>query len=313
MTGTTAPASLEDSYRALHEDVAWLPLVRDVLIVEGPDALSYLQGQLSQDLTAVPAGSSAESLLLSPQGKMVALVRVSVVGPDRVVIDTAAGAGEAVRERLARFRLRVKADLLPVQWRGVALRGPRSEAAAAAITEHERPELTASVAYPGFTGIDVFFGELPPESQLVAATGTVASDPAAFEVARIEAGMPAMGSEIGESTIPHETGIVERTVSFTKGCYTGQELVARIDARGANTPRRLRGVELEAGAPMVAAGAAIVAGERSVGSVTSVAWSPRADAPVALAYVRREVSPPAACSVDPGREGTIRELPLYGA
>jgi folate-binding protein YgfZ len=312
MTGTTAPASLEDSYRALHEDVAWTPLARDVLVVEGPDALSYLQGQLSQDLTAVAAGSSAESLLLSPQGKMVAFVRASVFAPDRVVIDTAAGAGEAVRERLARFRLRVKADLVPVRWQGVAMRGPRSEAAVAAIAENRRPELTASVAYPGLIGTDAFFEELPPDAEVVAATGTVASDPAAFEVARIEAGMPAMGPEIGESTIPHETGLVERTVSFTKGCYTGQELVARIDARGGNTPRRLRGVELAAGTATVPAGAAIVVGERTVGAVTSVAWSPRTGASVALAYVRREVTPPAPCSVDPGQQGTIRALPLVG-
>ena len=310
MTGITAQASLEDSYRAIREDVAWLPLERDVLVVEGPDAFSYLQGQLSQDLTSVAPGSSAESLLLSPQGKMVALVRVSVVAPDRIVIDTASPAGEAVLERLARFRLRVKADLVPVGWHCLALRGPRAEEALAAITRTRHPELTASFAYPGLAGSDAFFDELPPEAEVASAAG-VTADPEALEAARIEAGVPAMGSEIGESTIPHETGVVERTVSFTKGCYTGQELVARIDARGANTPRRLRGVELEAGSPTVPAGTTIAAGERTLGSITSVARSPRTGGPVALAYVRREVTPPAPCTVGPGHEATIRALPLY--
>jgi aminomethyltransferase len=105
-----------------------------------------------------------------------------------------------------------------------------------------------------------------------------------------------MGAELTERTIPAETGLVERTVSFTKGCYTGQELVARIDSRGSRVPRHLRGVVVQ-GADAPPVGAALFGeggqGERELGQLTSVALSPTLGGPVALAYVRREVEPPA--------------------
>jgi folate-binding protein YgfZ len=108
---------------------------------------------------------------------------------------------------------------------------------------------------------------------------------------RIEAGIPVMGREIDEGTIPAEAGVVDMSVSFTKGCYTGQELVARIDSRGGNVPRRLRGVVLGDGT-VPPLGATVQSEGKEVGRLTSVAFSPRLDAPVALAYVRRAVEVP---------------------
>jgi len=136
-------------------------------------------------------------------------------------------------------------------------------------------------------------------------------DPAAFEVARIEAGVPAMGRELTERTIPQEAGsLVEHTVSFTKGCYTGQELVARLEARGAKVARRLRGVVLDP-AGQCPEDAILVSGERELGRLTSIAWSPGFAAPVALAYVRRDVVLPAVARAMPGgANAKIRELPL---
>jgi aminomethyltransferase len=131
----------------------------------------------------------------------------------------------------------------------------------------------------------------------------------AFEVARIEAGTPAMGAELTERTIPAETGLVERTVSFTKGCYTGQELVARIDSRGGHVPRHLRGLTLSGPAPV---GAAVTIEGREVGAVTSVARTPGGGA-VALAYIHRDVSPPVEATVagqDGAETATIQTLPL---
>ena len=114
---------------------------------------------------------------------------------------------------------------------------------------------------------------------------------------RIEAGIPVMGRELDENTIPAEAGVVDMSVSFTKGCYTGQELVARIDSRGGNVPRRLRGVILGDGTvPPV--GATVQSESKEVGRVTSAAFSPRFDAPVALAYVRRAVEVPAEVVVE---------------
>jgi folate-binding protein YgfZ len=109
---------------------------------------------------------------------------------------------------------------------------------------------------------------------------------------RIEAGIPVMGRELDEGTIPAEAGVVDMSVSFTKGCYTGQELVARIDSRGGNVPRRLQGVVLGGGA-VPRPGARVFSGEKDVGRLTSVAPSPARPATLALAYVGRAVTPPA--------------------
>jgi folate-binding protein YgfZ len=136
--------------------------------------------------------------------------------------------------------------------------------------------------------------------------GIVACAADAVEACRIVSGIPAMGSELTDKTIAAEAGLVERTVSFTKGCYTGQELVARLDARGNNVPRRLVGVvggtdrdgpslafamTLHAETPPPDGGDVVA--DKVVGTVTSAAWSPELGAWVALAYLHRTVEAPA--------------------
>jgi folate-binding protein YgfZ len=134
----------------------------------------------------------------------------------------------------------------------------------------------------------------------------VATPPGADEERfRIEVGWPRMGAELTEKTIPAETGIVDRTVSFTKGCFTGQELVARIDSRGGNVPRHLRGVRL--GTSGVPIGAELVVDGKAAGTLTSVSGD------LSLAYVGRDVEPPADATVRwDGGETTARveALPL---
>jgi folate-binding protein YgfZ len=261
---------------------------RDFIRVSGPEAVSYLQGQLSQDVEGLEIGRSAESLLLAPQGKIDALVRITRTGDDAMLIDVDGGFGEAVVARLARFKLRTKADIEPQGWRCLALRGP----GLADLALGARPwvGLTVPADWPGLPGLDLL-GEDPPVPGRMRVCGS-----AAWEAVRVEAGVPRMGAELTERTIPAEAGVVERAVSLTKGCYTGQELVARIDARGSRVPRHLRGVVLGAGeVPPV--GAAVIGdsarGERELGQLTSVAVSPALRGAVALAYVRREVEPPA--------------------
>ncbi|MGH9268483.1 MAG: YgfZ/GcvT domain-containing protein, partial [Acidimicrobiales bacterium] len=138
-------------------------------------------------------------------------------------------------------------------------------------------------------------------------------DGGGFEALRIEAGMPRMGAELDERTMPHETGLVARTVSFTKGCYTGQELVARVDSRGGHAPRHLRGVVMGTGTPVPPVGAVVEVDGREVGRLTSVAESPGLGTAVALALVRREVAPPAPARArwDGGNAvAEVRDLPL---
>ena len=287
---------LTEDYWALRKDAGavWLP--RDFIRASGPDTMTFLQGQLSQDLDRLAIGDSAVSFLLQPQGKVDALLRVTRVEGDAVVLETDAGCGEAVRSRLERFKLRVKSDLEPLAWRCLAVRGPAAHGLATGL----------DADWPGLPGVDIV-GEDPAVPD-----GTRVCDLQAYEAVRIEAGVPVMGREIDEKTIPAETGIVDLAVSFTKGCFTGQELVARIDSRGGNVPRHLRGVVVGTNVvPPV--GATIEVDGKEVGTLTSVGESLERRAPVALAYVRRVVEPPAdvMLSWDGGSApARVEELPL---
>ena len=199
---------------------------RDHVIVDGPDAASYLQSQIAQDIRELAVGDRTWTLVLDPTGKVESLARVTRASDDRFDFDTDAGFGDALAARLARFKIRVQADI-------------STEAAMSA---------TPSPAH---------------------------------EAARIDAGWPRMGSEIvpGE-TIPAVTGVVALAVSFTKGCYPGQELVERMDSRGADAPRTLRILDVdgaEVGDDVLDVGGDVV------GSITSVA--PAGDH--ALALVKR--------------------------
>jgi folate-binding protein YgfZ len=228
--------------------------VRDLVRVAGPDAVTFLQGQLSQDIAALdPEAGAAWSLLLQPQGKVDAFVHVRRAGGGEVLLDVDEGWGAAVVERLERFKLRVKAD--------VELLGARE----------------LDVPWPVSSG----------------ATG--------WDEWRVAVGFPAMGRELTESTIPEEAGVVDVAVSFTKGCFTGQELVARIDSRGRNVPKRLRRVVVDGVA--ASAGDELVVDGKAVGTITT------AVAGAALAYVRREVEPPAEATLADGRVARIEALP----
>ena len=133
-----------------------------------------------------------------------------------------------------------------------------------------------------------------------------------LDAVRIEAGVPKMGVELDESTIPAAAGIVEQSVSFTKGCYTGQELVARIDSRGNNVPKRLLSVVLS-GDIVPGSQAVITADDASIGMITSASYSAHLDAVVGLAYISRAGAAGQTVTVD--IDGTavtaeLRELPL---
>ena len=298
-----SPAPVDaDDYAALRGDVGAVALRRDVLRAAGPDTLAFLQGQLSQDVD-LDVGRSAWAFLLQPQGKVVALLRVTRRADDEFLLDTDGGWGGTVLERLQRYKLRVKCDLEPLDWRVVALRGPRSPEVAPSA---EGDVVVAVADWPGWPGLDL----LGPSPASPAGVRPCSED--AYDVVRIETGVPAMGSELDERTIPAEAGVVAQTVSFTKGCYTGQELVARIDSRGGNVPRHLRGVVIGGGSPPPA-GAAVEADGKEVGSLTSVGVSPGLGAPVALAYIGRAVSPPADVTVvwEGGRvPARVEALPL---
>jgi folate-binding protein YgfZ len=305
------PVSPLDAYAALAVGAGG-PIARQAVAVSGPEAGTYLQGQLSQDVEGLAPGASAWSWVLQPTGKVDVLVRVTRTEDDVWVLDTDTGFGPALVSRLSRFKLRTKADIELLDWHAVGLRGAGlTVPAPVGGSTVPAPDGGIAITAPdGGIAVDAGWAGLPGLDMLgpdpVVPAGLVPVDEALWEVARIEAGFPRMGAELGESTIPAETGLVAAAVSFTKGCYTGQELVARIDSRGNNVPRHLRGLLLSGPAEV---GAAITAGDKAVGALTSVALSP-ALGWVALAYVSRSVSPGDAVVVDGGPGAEVRDLPL---
>jgi folate-binding protein YgfZ len=238
----------------------WVAVPRDVVQMAGPDSGTYLQGQVSQDLLPMAVGDSRWTFLLQPAGRVEVLARVWRTADETFVLDTDAGYGDVLVARLNRFKIRVKADVEPLAWRSVAVRGAGAPGGVVGWWDRDGDLLGPDPQPPA--GID----EATPEQ---------------WELARVEAGWPAMGSEIvpGE-TIPAETGITAVAVDYKKGCYPGQELVERMDSRGAAAPRQLRVLTVAEGAK---AGDPVTHEGKDVGVLTSVAGT------VALGYVRRGV------------------------
>ncbi len=273
---------------------------RDAVLVTGADAASYLQGQISQDVETVAPGDSAWSLVLAPQGKVDAWFRLTRRDDGSFVLDVDAGFGPALISRMERFRLRVDVTFESLAgWQMLSARGALAAHADLAAVD---TAVRADVEWPGYCGIDLLGPALvpPPDLPLSGADE--------MDVARIRAGWPAMGRELTERTIPAEVGgLVESSVSFTKGCYTGQELVARIDSRGGNVPRPVRLLEIS-GDGEVAPGAAITEDDRTVGEITSAATDPEQGVTVALGPVHRRVEPPAPVQVA-GMPATVLATP----
>jgi folate-binding protein YgfZ len=281
-------------------------------------------------VSGLGTGDSADALLLSPQGKVEAFIRVTREGADEFVVDTDPGFGPVVTARLERFRLRTKVDIEPLPWACLAVRGPEAPGVVVA-----QPQLRVPVEWPGLVGFDLLGPDPDGSPSTWVADAVMWCGDEAWEAARIEAGVPVNGREVREGTIAAEVGLVDRTVSFTKGCFTGQELVARLDARGSNVARRLHGVVVDgtvgelgeesesgpgSGPPPVGASVLTDDGAHEVGQLSSVAWSPGLQATVALATLHRRVTPPGPVLVTwtsgggqrVERRGEARPLPLIG-
>ncbi|MGE5273644.1 MAG: YgfZ/GcvT domain-containing protein [Verrucomicrobiota bacterium] len=229
---------------------------RSYVRVAGPDAEDYLQRMLSND---VGAGELVDALLLTPKGRLIAPLRVWRRGPEDFLLLTEPELGEAVRAALLRSRFAAKCEV-------------------------ELEAHTSSVVFGEAEGLP---GEIPGTVELVDSAVPSTVDADELERVRIEAGVPAWGKELDDSVLPAEAGLDETHISFTKGCYPGQEPIARLRHRG-HVNRRLRVLEVESGRP----GAEVELEGKAVGRVTS--GVPGA----ALAYVRVEVPDDAELTVD---------------
>jgi folate-binding protein YgfZ len=250
-------------------------LDRSLISVSGPDAPKYLQSMLTNDVERVVPGGGIYALLLTPKARIIADLEVFGVGEGSYVLGAPVEARDAVLQALLRSRFRSKVDLEPTDG-GVAW---RAEAGRATLDTPAGPETLVDSAAPA---------EPSPE----------------WEVARVEAGQPRYLREFDGESMPAEAGVVDRAVSFTKGCYPGQEPVARLFYRG-HANRGVRGLRL---ARAVDPGAEVTLGDKRVGRVTSPVESPRFGH-IALAVLRQEVPDGAVLSAA-GVEAFVVPLPF---
>jgi folate-binding protein YgfZ len=312
-SGAGTEIELDAQYRQLREECGLLDRSeRGKLAVTGPDAAEYLQGQVTNDVEALEPGDGAYGALLDRKGHMQGDLRVlrPGEGPD-LWLDFEAVARAAVVKHLTMYSIGrdVAVEDVTEQRAILSLIGPRAvELAGTAALPEDACETTAvrgveCVAAGSADGIDLICAAEEAERLRAALleAGAVAVSAEAAEILRIEAGVPRFGAEMSVETMPAEAGIVERAVSFTKGCYIGQEPVARLHYKG-RPNRHLRGLRLSAPAR---AGTALRLGEKEVGRLGSAAVSPALGL-IGLAIVRREAEPGAELAV--GEDGVTAEV-----
>jgi folate-binding protein YgfZ len=303
------------------------------IVVSGADRASYLQGLLTNDVVALKAGQGCYAAYLTAQGRMIADVHVYELG-DVMLVTMAREVKDTVLAKFDQFIFSEDVQLGDVTetFSQLAIVGPDAARVVAAVVpelsidrlnalpEHGNaraqfagsPAIVTRVTDTGEPGYDVFVdrGHAESLSSTVALAGAVPMDDATAEAIRIEAGVPRFGRDMNDETIPLEAGIETRAISFTKGCYVGQEVIVRVRDRGhGRVARRLVGLTME-GERVPASGAAIRAGDRQIGQVTSSARSPALKRPIALGYVHRDfVEPGTKVTVD-GTNATVTALPF---
>jgi tRNA-modifying protein YgfZ len=311
-----ATVELDGQYRALREDAGFLVRERGMAHVRGADAVDYLEGQLTNDLEALDAGDGCYAALLDRKGRMQADLRVLLLHEDDVWLDFEPVATEPALKHLRMYSVGREVEVADAagEWIIASVIGPR--AAQATGFDGLGPE--HAQRFRSWDGIDVLGVATDLGIDLIAragdreallaqlgAAGVAEVTEEAAEIVRVESGRPRFGREMTSQTIPQEAGINERAVSFTKGCYIGQETVARLHYKG-KPNRHLRGLRLDAPAEN---GDPVVLGEKEVGRVGTAVLSP-ALGPIALAIVRREAEPGARVAVGEGNEAGVVELPF---
>ncbi len=297
MPDATSPATpeIDAQYRVLREGAGALDRSgRGKLIVKGADAADYLQGQLTNDVEGVEPGRGCYAALLERKGHVQGDMRVLRLEDDRIWLDLEAASTAAVLRHLETYSIGREVEISDVSgdWAIVSLIGPGSAVTSGfeglAPENAQRLRSWDGVEVLGVAtdlGLDLIVrsGQRPRLSELLSGAGAIEVGEAAAEIVRVESGRPRFGAEITPEVMPAEAGIVERAIDFEKGCYIGQEPVARLHYRG-KPNRRLCGLRLSAPARE---GESLHLDERQVGSVGTACVSP-ALGPIALALVRRE-------------------------
>lgn len=339
-----APLSSDDveAYHALRRDAVWFEGDLHWSSIEGPKAVDALNGLVTNDVSQLAVGMSQHAVALTPKGKVVCDMIIVRISDERLMLAMLPHCLPAWLDLARKYinpRLAKVADERErwATWMCYGVNAPQAigELAAAPSPAESAPGSAsgALAEWPAWSHGMLHIGPAPlrviraplmgtlPGFVVVAeagdaevvraaleASGRPRGSQAVWDVARVEAGRPAFGVDMDENTIPQEANLdTLGAISFTKGCYTGQETVARVHFRG-HVNRHLRG--LTASAPLPRSARVVDATGKEVGDVRSTGLSPRLG-PVAMAMIRREVVPGATVTVE-GQEATVVELPFPG-
>jgi folate-binding protein YgfZ len=316
--------TLSSDHRVLLEGCGLLDRSeRGKLALSGDGAAEFLNGQVTNELMTLRPGEGCYAAFLTHKGKMLGDLRILAVGAEppgaspELLLDTERSALQALFDMIRRFKVgfRVELHKRTLERGLLSLIGPDAARVAAAEelggAEHANAPVEIgdipALAVRTDVGVDLFCesGDAERLSRTLRERGAVTVSENAAECLRVERGRPRFGIDLDETVIPQEAGLNDRAVSFTKGCYVGQETVARLHYRG-KPNRHLRGLRLsEPAAP----GEELRLGDRTVGHVASTAVSPRLG-PIALALVRREAEPGAEVLVGAHARAEVVALPF---
>jgi len=317
-------ATLIQSYEKLRESAGLVSLSnRGAINMKGSDCASYLQGLLTNDISGLTTGAGCYAAYLTPQGRMIADMRVLNLG-DRLLLDVDSVMSDTLTSRFSMlvFSEDVQVNDESSTWYWVGVRGPGAAACLEPILRPERtlsgkkavtayqgldngwwvldgkPVLAVSNDELGIPGIDLgvssaYSGQINAQLE---GLGLEWGSAGAVEALRVEAGTPRFGADMDEDTIPLEAGIEARAISETKGCYVGQEVIIRILHRGkGRVARRLVGLMFSQDHTTKSlSGQSVYDGHETIGRVRSAISSPRLGRQIALAYVQRAYTAPGA-------------------
>ena len=298
--------------RAVREGIVWIDRSARVrLSITGPDRGNLLQNLTTQDVLHIPIGQGAEAFVTSPQGKTIGFLTV-LVDAESIVARADEGALEFLTPHFQKYGLfddaRVE-DLSPATFE-IHLSGPRADEFVEKIAESQPDKSEYSHVLTSIFGVSVrvvrespdglpgfaLIGALEEQGgflsrfqDAIAEFGGSPLTPERFEALRIEAGTPVFGKDVSPANLPQEIGRDERTLNFRKGCYLGQETVARLDSLG-HVNKILKKGHVEGSSAVPPIGAAIETSGQVVGTIASSAFSERLDAAVFLAFVKTTAS-----------------------
>ena len=304
------------AYTAARERAAWIDRSsRGRIVVSGADRGSYLQGLLTNDIAALVAGTGCYAAYLTAQGRMIADLWVYELG-DVMLLAMNGELKDTLLARLDQFIFGEDVHLgdVTATFAEIAFVGPRaaelvsgvltgvSADTLSALPEHgnvramfgDAEAIVTRIVDAGEPGFDIYVAAERRNElvRTIEGAGAPEIDPVTAETIRVEAGVPLFHHDMDEETIPLEAGIESRAISFTKGCYVGQEVIIRVLHRGhGRVARRLVSLAVD-GHVVPERGAAIEAGGQTIGEVTSAVFSPKHGGPIALGYVRRDEAEP---------------------